>query len=151
MALDGETHRLIIELERFCAYQERSPFEINVKLRRKGATEIQVETIIQHLVAKNFLNESRFVEAYVQGKSSIKRWGAQRIKSGLIAHHISESLIDQALSTLSKSDHAAHLLIWLQKKQNSLKDEAEGPKKKAKIVRFLLSKGFSLEEILKAI
>jgi regulatory protein len=102
MALDGEIHRLIIELERFCAYQERSPFEIKVKLRRKGATEIQVETIIQHLVAKNFLNEARFVEAYVQGKSSIKRWGAQRIKSGLIAHHISESIIDHSLPYLNQ-------------------------------------------------
>ena len=43
------------------------------------------------------------------------------------------------------------IMIQGRKKQNSLKDEAEGPKKKAKIVRFLLSKGFSLEEILKAI
>lgn len=151
MSVDGNTHRFIIEMERFCAYQERSTFEIKTKLYRKGATESQVELIIKHLVARNFLNETRFVEAFVQGKSRIKQWGAQRIKSGLIAHHISEPLINQALASLSKLDAQANLQRWLQKKQNSLKSDEEGPKKRAKIIRFLLSKGFSLDEILKVV
>jgi SOS response regulatory protein OraA/RecX len=39
----------------------------------------------------------------------------------------------------------------LEKKQSSLKNEAEGPKKRAKVIRFLLSKGFSLDEILREV
>ena len=151
MTLEGATHRLIIEMERFCAYQERSFFEIKTKLHRKGATEAQVERVLTHLISSNFLNEDRFVEAFVQGKSRIKQWGAQRIKSGLIAHHIPEAVINRALSSLSKTENHAHLRRWIEKKESSVKHEAEGPKKRAKIIRFLLSKGFSLDEILKEV
>jgi regulatory protein len=151
MTLDGNTHRFILDMERFCAYQERSVFEIKTKLHRKGATEEQVAHVIKHLISSNFLNETRFVEAFVQGKSRIKQWGEQRIKSGLRAHHISDPLINQALASLPKSEVQAHLKRWLLKKQDSLKNEEEGPKKRAKIIRFLLSKGFSLDEILKAV
>jgi regulatory protein len=151
MTLDGNTHRFILDMERFCAYQERSVFEIKTKLHRKGATEEQVALVIKHLISSNFLNETRFVEAFVQGKSRIKQWGEQRIKSGLRAHHISDPLINQALASLPKSEVQAHLKRWLLKKQDSLKNEEEGPKKRAKIIRFLLSKGFSLDEILKAV
>jgi len=93
----------------------------------------------------------RFVEAFVQGKSRIKQWGAQRIKSGLISHHIPETVINRALSSLSKTENHAYLRRWLEKKQSSLKNEAEGPKKRAKVIRFLLSKGFALDEILKEV
>ena len=151
MTLEGATHRLIVEMERFCAYQERSSFEIKTKLHRKGATEAQVERVLTHLISSNFLNEDRFVEAFVQGKSRIKQWGAQRIKSGLISHHIPEAVINRALSSLSKTENHAHLRRWNEKKESSLKHEAEGPKKRAKIIRFLLSKGFSLDEILKEV
>ena len=151
MPLDGNTHRFILEMERFCAYQERSAFEIKTKLHRKGATDEQVALVVKHLISNNFLNEVRFVEAFVQGKSRIKQWGTQRIKSGLRAHYIAEPLINQALASLSKLDVQANLQRWLQKKQNSLKAEKDGPKKRAKIIRFLLSKGFSLDEILKVV
>lgn len=151
MTLEGATHRLIVEMERFCAYQERSSFEIKTKLHRKGAAEAQVERVLTHLISSNFLNEDRFVEAFVQGKSRIKQWGAQRIKSGLISHHIPEAVINRALSSLSKTENHAHLRRWIEKKESSLKHEAEGPKKRAKIIRFLLSKGFSLDEILKEV
>jgi regulatory protein len=151
MTLDGVAHRLVIEMERFCAYQERSAFEIETKLYRKGATEAQVKLVLTHLITCNFLNEDRFVEAFVQGKSRIKQWGAQRIKSGLISHHIPETVINRALSSLSKPENHAHLKRWLEKKQSSLKNEAEGPKKRAKVIRFLLSKGFSLDEILREV
>lgn len=151
MPLDGNTHRFILEMERFCAYQERSIFEIKTKLYRKGATEEQVELVIKHLISSNFLNETRFIEAFVQGKSRIKQWGTQRIKSGLISHQIPEAVINRALSSLSKTENHAHLRRWIEKKESSLKHEAEGPKKRAKIIRFLLSKGFSLGEILKEV
>ncbi|MFM7596432.1 MAG: regulatory protein RecX [Flavobacteriales bacterium] len=151
MPTEGNTQRFILEMERFCAYQERSAFEIKTKLHRKGATEEQVAFVIKYLISNNFLNEARFVAAFVQGKSRIKQWGTQRIKAGLRAHYIAEPLINEALSSLSSLDVQANLQRWLQKKQNGLKAEDDGPKKRAKIIRFLLSKGFNLDEILKVV
>ena len=55
MPLDGNTHRFILEMERFCAYQERSAFEIKTKLHRKGATDEQVALVVA-LVAVGVAN-----------------------------------------------------------------------------------------------
>ena len=75
MPIEGNTHRFILEMERFCAYQERSAFEIKTKLHRKGATDEQVALVIKHLISKNFLNEARFVDAFVQGKAALNNGG----------------------------------------------------------------------------
>ena len=83
MSTAPDLPRWITEMERFCAYQERSPNEIRLKLGRKGLHEGQIEAVIEHLTSHNFLNEQRFVEAYVQGKFKIKGWGKQKIKAGL--------------------------------------------------------------------
>jgi len=138
----------VLEMERFCAYQERSSFEIRIKLLRKGATEEQINLVIQQLTTNNFLNEERFVKAYVEGKQRIKGWGTQKIKSGLRAHNVSEALVAMGLNRIDAPLEKVQIQRWYEKKVNRLSREVEGPKKRAKIIRFLLSKGFTLDEIM---
>lgn len=138
-------------MERFCAYQERSPNEIRLKLGRKGLHEGQIEAVIEHLTSHNFLNEQRFVEAYVQGKFKIKGWGKHKIKAGLKTHRIPEHLIQVGLSQLETNDQDKRLADWFEKKKQALRNEPEGPQKTAKIVRFLLSKGYEMSAILELV
>ena len=86
---------LKLKLERFCVYQERSIFEVKKKLRGYTDKEKVIESIISALLSDNFLNEERFVIAYIEGKVNQKKWGKQKIKSGLLLHQISMKLIDQ--------------------------------------------------------
>lgn len=151
MSTAPDLQRWITEMERFCAYQERSPNEIRLKLVRKGLHEGQIEAVIKHLTSHNFLNEHRFVEAYIQGKFKIKGWGKNKIKAGLKTHRIPEPLIQAGLSQLETNDQDKRLADWLEKKKNALRNEPEGPKKTAKIVRFLLSKGYEMSDILKLV
>lgn len=151
MSTAPDLPRWITEMERFCAYQERSPNEIRLKLVRKGLHEGQIEAVIKHLTSHNFLNEHRFVEAYIQGKFKIKGWGKNKIKAGLKTHRIPEPLIQAGLSQLETNDQDKRLADWLEKKKNALRNEPEGPKKTAKIVRFLLSKGYAMSDILKLV
>lgn len=151
MSTAPDLQRWITEMERFSAYQERSPNEIRLKLVRKGLHEGQIEAVIKHLTSHNFLNEHRFVEAYIQGKFKIKGWGKNKIKAGLKTHRIPEPLIQAGLSQLETNDQDKRLADWLEKKKNALRNEPEGPKKTAKIVRFLLSKGYEMSDILKLV
>ena len=148
MSMSTELSQLLQEMERFCAYQERSPFEIRKKLLRKGAPEEAILFCLKSLNEKNFLNEVRFVQSYIEGKSSIKKWGIHKIYAGLKAHRIPESLIQEQLQSFDKKANQKRLLLWFQKKEKSLSSESDPKKKKQKIVRYLLSKGFSFEEIM---
>jgi len=147
----GMLQKWTIEMERFCAYQERSEYEVRVKLAKRGASEADINTVLSKLIEQNFLNQSRFALAYAQGKSSIKRWGPQKIKAGLMAHRVTPALINEALNSISGEDQVAQLNQWFKKKEASLANETNGPKKEAKIIRFLLSKGFPLAMVLEAV
>lgn len=148
MPARNDLQKWALEMERFCAYQERSTYEIVVKLNRKKVGKEHINDIISHLKANNFLNEPRFVEAYVRGKCNIKGWGPHKIKAGLKAHKISEELIKSGLGNLKLTDQTQLLNAWLNKKRAALRNEPEGPKKTAKIIRFLLSKGFEMPAIM---
>jgi hypothetical protein len=101
--------------------------------------------------AKRFLDEKRFVEAYVHGKFAIKGWGVNKIKAGLRAHKIHETLISFGLTQLETEATKKVLEQWLSKKRQALRNEPESPKKNAKIIRFLLTKGFEMDQILSLI
>src|SRR5690606_22791562 len=69
--------------EAYCAYQERSQQEVRDKLYHMNLHTSQVEELIAYLIENNFLNESRFANAYVSGKFRMKKWGRKKIKQGL--------------------------------------------------------------------
>ena len=79
--------------EAYCAYQERSQYEVRGKLISLGMRNQELEEIILHLIETNFLNEERFAKAYAQGKLRVKGWGKNKIKQGLLFKQVSTPLI----------------------------------------------------------
>jgi regulatory protein len=109
------------KIRNWCAYQERSQFEVRAKLRAYGLDEENCEAIIADLIIDNFVNEERFSRAYVSGKLRIKLWGKNKIKAGLRQHRISETIIKDALQTIEENEYEAALKKVLSKKHNLLK------------------------------
>ena len=131
------------KLESFCAYQERSLYEVEKKLNTLTSIIEDKKRIISHLNQNNFLNQSRFIEAYVSGKINLKRWGKGKIRVGLIQHKIPKIDIDQAMNNIPEKTYQNNLLILAQRKALSIKKEEDLYQKKAKLMRFLYSKGYT--------
>ena len=72
------------KLESFCVYQERCHKEVNQKLRDMRMIPEAIEVIKLHLLKHNFLNETRFAQAFTLGKFNQKKWGKLRIKRELV-------------------------------------------------------------------
>lgn len=130
------------KLESFCVYQERSLYEIEKKLNALTFINEDKKRIISHLIQNGFLNQSRFIEAYVSGKINQKRWGKEKIRVGLIQHKIPKTDIDQAINNIPEKTYQNNLLILASRKALSLKKEEDLYLKKAKLMRFLYSKGY---------
>jgi len=135
-------HKIKSKLENFCAYQERSLYEVEKKLNTLKLIIEDKERIISHLNQNNFLNQSRFIESYVSGKINQKRWGKEKIRLGLIQHKIPNMDIDQAINNIPEKTYQNNLFILAQRKALSLKKEEDLYLKKAKLMRFLYSKGY---------
>ena len=137
------------KLENFCAYQERSLYEVEKKLNTLTLINKDKKHIISHLIQNNFLNQSRFIEAYVSGKINQKRWGKEKIKTGLIQHKIPKIDVDQAIDNVPEKIYLNNLLFLAQRKARSIKKEEALYQKKAKLIRFLYSKGYKSNEWVK--
>ena len=136
------------KLESFCAYQERSLYEVEKKLNTLTSIIEDKKRIISHLNQNNFLNQSRFIEAYVSGKINLKRWGKGKIRVGLIQHKIPKIDIDQAMNNIPEKTYQNNLLILAQRKALSIKKEEDLYQKKAKLMRFLYSKGYTSNDLV---
>lgn len=89
---------LYAKISRYCAYQDRSSAEVRQKLRLLGADDKTSLQLLQRLIDENFVNEERFARAYARGKFRINGWGRLKIRNGLRAKGIDESLIRISLN-----------------------------------------------------
>ncbi len=129
-------------LESYCAYQERCHKEVQQKLREmKMITEAQ-EIIILHLLKHNFLNESRFAQAFARGKFNHKKWGKQRIVRELKFRDISKYNIDLGLKEIAEEDYANTFNTLAEKRFLQLNAEKNLQKKRKKFADYLLYRGW---------
>lgn len=138
------------KMKNWCAYQERSQFEVRNKLFEYGIFNEEAENIISQLIQENFLNEERFALAFARGKFRIKRWGKIKIKLELKQHKVSEYCISKALKEIDGSEYFATLEKIIEKKTKEVK-ESNKIKKQYKIIKYAMSRGYEQDIIMDAI
>ena len=128
-------------LEHYCVYQDRCHKEVEEKLSKMRLIPEIIEIVITHLIAENFLNETRFSQSYARGKFRIKKWGKNRIVRELKFRRITDYNIKIALKEIEPSEYTETLNTLILKKIETINEENHFKKRK-KIVDYLLRKGF---------
>ncbi len=140
------------KIEAYCAYQERCEMEVLKRLKKMEIYGEQADVIVADLISNNFLNEERFAEAFVSGKIKIKRWGKIKIKQHLKQKQISNYSINKAIDLIDDDLYLSNLNYLINKKIKDLKLKSKiSWENKAKIQRFLQSKGYENNLIFEAI
>src|ERR1700709_2489168 len=81
----------------YCAYQERSHYEVKQKLYSFGLHKIEVEESLSGLIEEDYLNEERFAIQFAGGHFRMKQWGRVKIRYELKQKQVSEYCIKKAL------------------------------------------------------
>lgn len=134
-------------LERYCAYQERCPKEVLLKLKEIKAPLKVVKSVMAYLKEQNYLNEERFAKNFARGKFNIKKWGKQRIVKELKAREISEYAIANALKEINAKNYEETFSNLVRKRFSQLKETDDLLKKRKKLTDYLLYRGWELELI----
>lgn len=127
------------------ARREYSRAEIRARLVAAGdaADAEEVDRVLDELVALGYLSDARFANAVVahKGGSHSKR----AISAMLRARGVNDEAIAGALEGHEIDDECAMVALWRRRFGKAPADERE----KARQVRFLQSRGFSLSAILR--
>ena len=129
------------KLRQYCAYQERSHFEVQQKLWDLGVYKSFHDEIISTLIEEDYLNEERFAKQYAGGKFRMKNWGKRKIYYGLKEKQVSEYNIKIALKEINEEDYINTLYTLADKKYKELKGEQYLVRKK-KTMDYLIQKGY---------
>ena len=134
----------VTKLQVLCSRSEKCVYDIELKLQKWEIDTTESKKIILSLQENSFINEERYVRAYIREKLDFAKWGKQKILRALKAKQISSSLINKALDELDDNKYREVLLELLKKKNLSIKDEAQYSRK-AKLLRFALSRGYEYQ------
>ena len=132
------------KLRQYCAYQERSHYEVQQKLYELGVRKAEHDEIIATLIEEDYLNEERFAIQFVGGKFRMKDWGRKKIYYALKEKRVSEYSIKKALQQINEEAYQEVLTELAQKKYDSLKEE-QWLVRKRKTIDYLLQKGYEFE------
>jgi len=135
----------ISKMERYCAYRERCHKEVHQKLWEMRMIPEAIDNVIHHLLQQNYLNETRFSQAFARGKFRMKKWGRNRIIRELKFRDISAFNIKIALKEIPENSYLKTFDELAQKRIEQLSGEYNIQKKKKKLADYLLYRGWEQE------
>ena len=136
----------LTKIYRYCAYQERSHQEVKNKLYDYGLYSSEVDELISRLITEGFLNEERFAKAFAGGKFRMKKWGRLKIEHELKSLGLTRNCIGLGLKEIDAADYARTLKNLLKKKAQQIIEE-NSFKKRDRVARFAIAKGYEPEQV----
>ncbi|MCR4664985.1 MAG: RecX family transcriptional regulator [Paludibacteraceae bacterium] len=127
---------------RYCSVAERCRQEVEQKLDAWGADEADYEDVIRYLYDNGYLDDSRYCRAFVHDKVAFAQWGRQKIRYALRAKRLPDGLIERALEETDTEVYKKNM-----EKLIASRPKATNEADKAKLVRFMLQRGYTYEEI----
>lgn len=127
------------------ARREYSRLELAQKLAPFTEDPAEVPALLDDFEKRGWLSEQRVVEQVVASRR--RRFGASRIAFELREKGISDSAICGAQEQLKDSELAAARGVWQRKFGTRAANQAE----RARQIRFLQGRGFTLETVLRII
>ncbi len=132
----------------YCDYQDRCKKEIFTKLDTFELDDNDRDFIIDFLQDEGFINDERYCRSFVKGKMNLKKWGVNKIKLSLITKGIDREIIDNVISEIDQDSYKEELVNLLKNKKIN---EDDPYKRKAKLIRYAVGKGYSLSMVMEIV
>ncbi len=144
--MDKET--ALKKMIHYCDYQDRCKKEIFAKLDTFELDADDRSFIIDFLNEEGFINDERYCRSFVKGKLNLKKWGVNKIKLSLITKGIDRGIIDNVLSEIDQDSYKEELVKLIENKKIN---ESDPYKRKAKLIRYAVGKGYSLSMVMEVL
>ena len=115
-------------------------------LIRKGFTDEETSEVCDYIEEVGLVDDDLYVKFFVEDSFRIKNKGARKIVYELKQRGIDDNKINEAIEEASDMQYDA-LKEAYERKLEATKSETDQYKRKNKIIRFLISRGFDYSDI----
>lgn len=116
-----------------------------------GYSATEIEEVISSLVADKFIDDARFADAYVRDKARFSKWGSVKIAYNLKKLGVESSVVEAALRNNAGCFGREELVELLKRKYGTIKEDEPWARKREKLLRFALQRGFEYGQIMDVI
>lgn len=135
---------VVEKIMRYCAYRERCTSEVEDKLNTLTDNPLERDKVMKMLVDDGFVDDRRYAEVFTKSKIHQQRWGRNKIAFALKMKHVATEIINDVLSKIDEDEQIEILEKLIKSKKI---DEPDVSKRKVKMMRYAMSKGFSIGQI----
>jgi len=131
-----------------CSKSEKCSFDIRKKLIDWGLDKYDAEAVVEELKQEKYIDDERYVKAYVRDKFRLSKWGRTKIRYYLKQKGFAEDLILVGFEEIEEEKYVKLLLQIMRQKSKIIKSKNRFDKM-GKIIRFAQNRGFEPEYIHK--
>lgn len=144
-----EEKKVLERLQRQCSKAEYCSSDVRRKaLKAMEGDSEAASRIVEALVRERFVDDGRYAAAFSREKSSLQGWGAVKIRFMLRSKGIPDEIISAALEEIDPGKAERKLDKLVSDKARLLDGD---PQKRLKLLKFALGRGYSYDEVEKAI
>lgn len=125
---------------------DRSEKELTDKLLKKGYSEEDTEEAVEFCKEYGYIDDERYAAHFVHDASEIKKFGAVRIRNELRMKGIAPETIEEAMLALENEEE----ILNSEMKRRFDGADFSDPKVKNRIVGYFARRGFSVNDIIRA-
>lgn len=138
------------KLAALCARSEHCQQEMVEKMRQWGVSAEEQAEVMQRLISEHYVDDARFVRAFVTDKVRYNKWGRRKVEQALWAKRIDKDIATEALDAVSDEEYLSVLRPLLKLKRKSTKAQSEY-EMTMKLIKYALSRGFTMDIIKQCI
>lgn len=139
-------HDIYARIARICSRSEECSSDIRKKIKELGADEELCEKILQRLTEEKFVDDDRYVRAYVRDKFRINKWGKVKMRYYLKMKGIPVEIIEAGFEEIDPEEYTNLLVKTMKEKAKSVR-KSNKFEKMGQVIRFAQGRGFEPELI----
>ena len=146
MKKDMTEQEAYLQLAALCAQAEHCQQEMRDKMRHWELDETVQNRIIDRLIKERYVDDERYVRAFVKDKIRYNKWGRRKVQQALWQKHIDADIQQRVLDEIDEKEYLDILRPLLKQKRKSIKAESDYELNQ-KLIRFALGRGFGFDII----
>ena len=140
--------QVLNKLTTLCARGEHCQQEMLDKMRRWEIDKSTQARVMEYLLKEKFIDEERYTRSFVEEKIKFNGWGRKKVEQALYMKRIPSSIYTPILDEVDEKNYEDILRPLLEAKRKTVTGKSEY-EIRGKLIRFALSRGFEMDEILK--